>query len=372
MGVEGGVVGVVEMGGWEAVFYNKRGKNALQFRPMQIPVAINGFGRVGRCVARALFSAPHPDFPLAAVNAPSGPELAAHLLKYDSIHGVFPADIRAGKNEIIVGGQSVRCLTERDFSKLPWKKTGARLVLECTGRAKTKSAAAAHLKQGAERVLVSAPMADADATVVYGVNHNILAGMKGAAEVVSNASCTTNCLAPVAKVLLAAAGIESGWMTTVHAQTADQNLTDGTHRDFRRARAAGVSLIPTSTGAADSIGLVIPQLAGKMSGLAVRAPVGNVSLLDLSCRLERPASAEELNDAFRAAARGDMWEVLAVEEAPLVSTDFNGRAESAIVDAAQTRVLNGRFAKILAWYDNEWGFARRMLDVAAEIGRTMD
>ena len=338
---------------------------------MQIPIVINGFGRVGRCVARALFSEPHPDFPLAAINAPCGAGLAAHLLKYDSVHGVFPAEVRADGEKIVVGSRAVPCLAERDFSKLPWKEVGARLVLDCTGKAKSKAAAEVHLRRGAERVLVSAPMTDADATVVYGVNHDVLAKAGGAAKVVSCASCTTNCLAPVAKVLTRAAGIARGWMTTVHALTADQNLTDGTHRDFRRARAAGASLIPTSTGAADSIGLVIPELAGKLSGLAVRAPVGNVSLLDLSCELERPASAEELNDAFRAAARRDMWEILAVSEAPLVSVDFNGRPESAIVDAPQTRVLDGRLAKILAWYDNEWGFARRMLNVAAEMGRMM-
>ena len=338
---------------------------------MKVPIAINGFGRVGRCVARALLAEPHPNFPLAAINAPCGPELAAHLLKYDSIHGVFPAEVRGEGGGIFVNGEKVPCVAERDFSKLPWGELGARVVLECTGKAKNKAAAEAHLRRGAERVLVSAPMADADATVVYGVNHDVLAQMGDAARVVSNASCTTNCLAPVAKVLLAAGGVEAGWMTTVHAQTADQNLTDGTHRDFRRARAAGASLIPTSTGAADSIGLVIPELAGKMSGIAVRAPVGNVSLLDLSCRLEREVAAEDLNAAFRAAARGEMWEVLAVSDAPLVSADFNGRPESAIVDAAQTRVLDGRFAKILAWYDNEWGFARRMLDVAAAIGRTL-
>ena len=341
---------------------------------MQIPIVINGFGRVGRCVARVLFSEPHPDFPLAAINAPCGPELAAHLLKYDSIHGVLPVDVRAGKDCVIVDGKSVPCVAERDFSKLPWEDLGARIVLECTGKTKSKSAAEVHLQQGAERVLVSAPCPDADATVVYGVNHAVLSRMGGAAKVVSNASCTTNCLAPVAKILREVAGIESGWMTTVHALTSDQNLTDGTHRDFRRARAAGASLIPTSTGAADSIGLVIPELAGKMSGLAVRAPVGNVSLLDLACILEKPVSAEDLNDAFRAAAKGELWEILAVSDAPLVSSDFNGRPESAIVDATQTRILGdgkGQFAKILAWYDNEWGFARRMLDVAAEMGRTM-
>ena len=338
---------------------------------MQIPLAINGFGRVGRCVARALLSRPHPDFSLAAINAPCGPELAAHLLKYDSIHGVFSAEISADADSVVADGQRVPCLAERDFSKLPWKKLGAKLVLDCTGRAKTKAAAEVHLRRGGGRVLVSAPMADADATVVYGVNHDVLAKLGGAAKVVSCASCTTNCLAPVAKVLMETAGIERGWMTTFHALTADQNLTDGTHRDFRRARAAGASLIPTSTGAADSIGLVIPALAGKMSGLAVRAPVGNVSLLDLSCQLKKTISAEALNDAFRAAAAGDLREVLAVSELPLVSADFNGRPESAIVDAPQTRILDGRFAKALAWYDNEWGFAGRMLNVAAEMGRTM-
>ena len=336
---------------------------------MPVPVVINGFGRVGRCVARALLSRPHPDFPLAAINAPCGAELAAHLLKYDSIHGVFPADIRAGNNAILCDDAEIPCLSERDFGRLPWGEFGAPLVLECTGRAKNRAEAARHLGRGAVRVLVSAPCEGADATVVYGVNHGVLAELGERALVVSNASCTTNCLAPVAKVLRAAAGVELGWMTTVHAMTADQNLTDGTHRDFRRARMAVGSLIPTSTGAAENIGLVIPELAGKLSGLAVRAPVGNVSLVDLSCKLSRKAEAEELNAAFRAAAKGEMWEILAAEDAPLVSADFNGRSESAIVDLGQTRVLGGDFAKVLAWYDNEWGFARRMLDVAAEMGR---
>ena len=331
--------------------------------------AINGFGRVGRCVARASLSGARPELVLAAVNAPSGPELAAHLLKYDSVHGVFPGEVRAGKDCVVVGERKIPCASERDADKLDWESFGADIVMECAGKFKTRDAAAVHLRRGAKKVLVSAPMADADATVVYGVNHRVLSESDDL-QIVSNGSCTTNCAAPVLEVLRTVAGIEFVSLTTVHAQTADQNLIDGSHRDLRRSRAAGASLIPAATGAADNIARVIPELAGRVSAVAVRAPVLNVSLADFACQLSRPTDADEINAAFRAAASvpvadGGMEGVLSASEVPLVSVDFNGRPESAVVDASQTRALGGRFVKLMAWYDNEWAFATRMLDVAA-------
>jgi len=328
-------------------------------------IAINGFGRIGRNVLRACYeSGYHNQLKIVAVNDLGDPSINAHLLKYDTVHGRFRSPVESSDGVMKVQGDAIRMLSERDPAKLPWRELDIDLVLECTGFFTDRDSAAKHLSAGAARVLVSAPGKGMDATVVYGVNHDTLTA---AHHIISNASCTTNCLAPLAYTLHRAVGIESGLMNTVHAYTNDQRLTDVYHEDVRRARSATHSMIPTKTGAAAAIGDVIPELNGKLDGLAVRVPLINVSLLDLTFMASRETSVKEINGALQAAANGALEGVLEINEAPLVSTDFNHTPASCIFDATQTKV-NGKLVKVLAWYDNEWGFSNRMLDTALHIG----
>lgn len=335
---------------------------------MSVRVAINGFGRIGRLVLRAAAEAKRSDIEFVAINDLGPAAMSAHLLKYDSVHGVFPGAVTAGDDSIDLGqgGAPIKVFAERDPAKLPWGELGIDVVLECTGLFASKEKASAHLKAGARRVLVSAPADKADLTVVYGVNHDKL---EAAHTVISNASCTTNCLAPVADVLHKTVGIERGYMTTIHAYTGDQNIVDSLHQDSHRARAAAVSMIPTSTGAARAVGLVLPELAGKLDGTAIRVPTPNVSLIDLTFTAARPTSADEINDAMRAAAKGRLKGVLATNDVPLVSIDFNHNPASSTFDLGQTQVIDGVFCRILSWYDNEWGFSNRMSDTAVLVGK---
>ena len=326
---------------------------------MTIRIAINGFGRIGRNVLRAVYENGYRDrLDVVAINDLGDPSMNAHLLRHDTVHGHFGFSVEHDEQSMQVDGQRIAILSERDPSQLPWKEMGVDLVMECTGLFTKRETAAKHIEAGAERVLISAPSPDADATIVFGVNEQVL---KAEHKVVSNASCTTNCLAPIAKALNDAVGIENGLMTTVHAYTNDQNLSDVYHSDPYRARSATHSMIPTKTGAAAAVGLVLPELAGKFDGLAVRVPVINVSLVDLTFNASRDTSKEEINAIVEKAAESSA--VLAVNAQPLVSIDFNHDAHSSTFDANHTRV-NGRLVKIMAWYDNEWGFSNRMIDTA--------
>ncbi|MDX1464793.1 MAG: type I glyceraldehyde-3-phosphate dehydrogenase [Halomonas sp.] len=334
---------------------------------MTLKIAINGFGRIGRNVLRALYENGYRHrVQVVAINDLGDPALNAHLLRHDTVHGHFPFAVEHDEESMTVDGQRIAILSERDPAALPWKALGVDLVMECTGLFVEREAAAKHLAAGAERVLISAPSPDADATVVYGVNEDVLTPDH---KVVSNASCTTNCLAPVAKALNDAVGIENGLMTTVHAYTNDQNLSDVYHKDPYRARSATHSMIPTKTGAAAAVGLVLPELAGKFDGLAVRVPVINVSLVDLTFNAGRDTTKEEINAIVSRAAEASP--VLAVNAQPLVSIDFNHDAHSSTFDANHTRV-NGRLVKVMAWYDNEWGFSNRMLDTALAMHEATD
>ena len=333
---------------------------------MTTRIAINGFGRIGRMIARALIESRRSDISLAAVNDLGAPEHMAHLLRFDSAHGRFPADIRVEKDSLRIADADIRLLSQADPSRLPWKKMEIDIALECTGRFTAAAKAAAHLEAGARRVLISAPAGDADKTIVYGVNHEEL---DAAHRIVSNASCTTNCLAPLACVLEEFCGIVHGHMTTIHAYTGDQSLVDTPHSDPRRARAGAVSMIPTTTGAARAVALVLPDLAGRLDGAAVRVPTLNVSLADFTFRAEREVQVAEINEAIRAAAASERWrDILEASDLPLVSVDFNHNSHSSICDLAQTQILNRRLVRVVSWYDNEWGFANRMLDVAARMG----
>lgn len=332
---------------------------------MTIRVAINGFGRIGRNVLRALYENSYRDrVQVVAINDLGDPALNSHLLRHDTVHGHFPFKVEHDAESITVDGDRIAISSERDPAQLPWASMDIGLVMECTGLFTKRDAAAKHIAAGAKRVLISAPSPDADATIVYGVNDDILTAEH---TVVSNASCTTNCLAPVAKALNDAVGIENGLMTTVHAYTNDQNLSDVYHSDPYRARSATHSMIPTKTGAAAAVGLVLPELAGKFDGLAVRVPVINVSLVDLTFTASRDTTKEEINAIVEKAAAKSP--VLAVNAEPLVSIDFNHDANSSTFDANHTRV-NGRLVKIMAWYDNEWGFSNRMLDTAIAMQKT--
>ena len=334
---------------------------------MTIRIAINGFGRIGRNVLRAVYENGYRDhLEVVAINDLGDPSMNAHLLRHDTVHGHFGFSVEHDQESMQVDGQRIAILSERDPAQLPWKAMGVDLVMECTGLFTKREAAAKHIEAGAERVLISAPSPDADATIVFGVNEQTL---KAEHKVVSNASCTTNCLAPIAKVLNDAVGIENGLMTTVHAYTNDQNLSDVYHSDPYRARSATHSMIPTKTGAAAAVGLVLPELAGKFDGLAVRVPVINVSLVDLTFNASRDTSKEEINAIVEKAAEGSA--VLAVNAQPLVSIDFNHDAHSSTFDANHTRV-NGRLVKIMAWYDNEWGFSNRMIDTALAMQAVKD
>ena len=328
----------------------------------KIKVAINGFGRIGRLVLRAALESGRDDIEFVAVNDLAPAEQNAYLLKYDSVHGNLPMDVVLDGDYIVVGNQRIKCLAERDPANLPWGEMGIDIVMECTGIFTAADKARVHLDAGAKRVLVSAPSAGADKTIVFGVNQDTLTPND---LIVSNASCTTNCLAPVVKVLNDKFGVVSGWMTTVHAYTGDQQLLDKNHKDFRRARAANLSMIPTSTGAAKAIGLVLPELAGKLDGMAIRVPTPDVSVVELVVNLAHDATVEEINNAMRAAQS----ETFGYNDKPLVSIDFTHDAHSSIFDAGQTKVLDERLAHVTAWYDNEWGFSNRMCDTAVAIGK---
>jgi glyceraldehyde 3-phosphate dehydrogenase len=333
---------------------------------MAIRVAINGFGRIGRLVFRAAMEHPGQEIEIVGVNDLGPVETNAHLLRYDSVHGRYPHEVTTGENWLDAGRGKVRVTAERDPAKLPWKELGVDVALECTGVFTKREAAAKHLEAGAKKVIISAPADGADFTVVMGVNHEELSGSH---QVISNASCTTNCLAPVAYVLHQGIGIERGFMTTIHSYTGDQSLQDTLHSDLRRARAAALSLIPTSTGAARAVGLVLPSLKGKLDGTAIRVPTANVSLIDFKFDSARETDAQEVNGLMEEAAKSNRLKgILGVNKAPTVSIDFNHDSHSSTFDVTQTQVLDKKFVRVLAWYDNEWGFSNRMVEVAAYYG----
>lgn len=326
---------------------------------MTIRVAINGYGRIGRNILRALHESGRRDqIQILAINDLGDAEINAHLTRFDTVHGRFNGSVEVDGEQLIVNGDRIRILSERDPTQLPWAELGIDLVYECTGLFTDRNRAAAHLEAGARKVIISAPATGADATVVYGINHQQLTAEH---QIISNASCTTNCLAPVAKTLNDSIGIERGLMTTIHSYTNDQKLSDVYHPDPYRARAAGYSMIPTKTGAAAAVGLVLPELNGRLDGMAVRVPTINVSLVDLTFEASRDTSVSEINSVLEQAAQGPLQGVLEINQLPLVSVDFNHDPHSSIFDATQTRV-NGRLVKVMAWYDNEWGFSNRMLD----------
>ena len=329
---------------------------------MAIKVGINGYGRIGRNILRALYQAKrNSQVQIVALNDLGDAKTNAHLTRYDTVHGKFPGEVAVDGDSMVVNGDRIRVLAERDPSKLPWGDLGVEFVLECTGLFTSKAKAGAHLKGGAKKVVISAPGGDdVDATIVYGVNHNVL---KKEHTVISNASCTTNCLAPVAKVLNDKIGIVAGIMTTIHSYTNDQVLTDVYHSDLRRARSATMSMIPTKTGAAAAVGLVLPELKGKLDGFAVRVPTINVSLVDLTFTAKRATTVEEVNELLEEAAAMDAWKgILAYNDQPLVSVDFNHDSHSSVFDSTLTKVVDGNVVKVCAWYDNEWGFSNRMID----------
>ncbi len=340
---------------------------------MAVRVALNGFGRIGRMVFRAMVEAKRSDVEFVAINDLGPAESNAHLLRFDSVHGPLPADVKVEGDDMVVDGRRIKVLKERDPAKLPWKDLGIDIVAECTGIFTDKDKAQIHLGAGAKKVLVSAPSGGADLTVVYGVNHDKL---KKEHTVVSNASCTTNCLAPVAYVLHELYGLQQGFMTTIHAYTGDQATVDTLHKDLRRARAAGLSMIPTSTGAAKAVGEVLPELKGKLDGTSIRVPTPNVSVVDLKCVLGKTVTEEQINQAMTDAADGKTFNgalkgVLGVNTLPLVSIDFNHNPMSSTFDATQTKVMPGNFVRVLSWYDNEWGFSNRMLDTLVAMGKLL-
>lgn len=333
---------------------------------MAIRVAINGFGRIGRNVLRAIAESGRTDLTVVAINDIGSVETNAHLFRYDSVHGPFGGEVKVDGDTIDVGTGTIKVTAERDPANLPWASLGVDIAMECTGIFTAREKASAHLDAGAKRVLISAPGSDSDLTVVYGVNHDKLTAEH---KIVSNASCTTNCLAPVAKVLNETCGIAQGYMTTVHAYTGDQCILDAPHKDMRRARAAAMSMIPTSTGAAKAVGLVLPELAGKLDGTAIRVPTPNVSMIDLTFVPEREVSVDAINEAMKVAAAGPLKGVLDYVTAPLVSIDFNHNSHSSSFDATQTQIVDGKLGRVLSWYDNEWGFSNRMCDTAVEMGK---
>ncbi len=332
---------------------------------MAVRVGINGFGRIGRNLFRAAHEA-GTDLEFVAVNDITEPETLAHLLKYDSILGRFPGRVEAGEGAVVVDGNEIKVLSERDPAALPWGDLDVEVVIESTGLFTKRDDAAKHLEAGARKVIISAPATDPDVTVALGVNFDAAYDPEQH-DIISNASCTTNCLAPLAKVINDSVGIERGLMTTIHAYTADQRLQDLPHKDLRRARAAAINLIPTSTGAAKAIGLVLPELDGKLNGVAVRAPVATGSVVDLVCEVGRETSAEELNDAARSAADGPLRGILAYTEDPIVSTDIVQDPHSSIFDSEQTMVMEGSLVKAVAWYDNEWGYSNRCVELAEKV-----
>ena len=333
---------------------------------MVVRVAINGFGRIGRNILRAIHESKRKDIKVVAINDLGAVETNAHLLRRDSVHGPFPGKVKTFKDGIDIGGGKIKVCAERDPAALPWGDLKVDVALECTGLFASKDAASKHLDAGAKRVLISAPAGGVDLTVVYGVNHGKL---RKSHKVISNASCTTNCLAPVAQVLNETVGISQGYMTTVHAYTSDQRILDTLHSDLRRARSAAQSIIPTSTGAARAIGLVLPELEGKLDGMAVRVPTPNVSMIDFKVVATRRTTVDEVNAAVKKAVRGRLKGVLDMTDEPLVSTDFNHNPASSTFDLTQTQVVGGKLVRVLSWYDNEWGFANRMCDTAVAVGK---
>jgi len=332
---------------------------------MATRVGINGFGRIGRNFFRA--ACQDPALEIVAVNDITDARTLGHLLKYDSVHGPFRGTVEAKDNALVVNGGTVKVFASKDPAALPWKDLGVQIVVESTGRFTDRAGAGKHLEAGARKVVISAPAKDEDITIVLGVNEGRYDPAKH--HIISNASCTTNCLAPVAKVVLKTFGIKHGFMTTIHSYTNDQQLLDLPHKDLRRGRAAAMSMIPTSTGAAKAVGLVLPELKGKMHGLAIRVPTPNVSLVDLVAETEKVASVEEVNNALRKAAEGELQGILGFSEEPLVSVDFNGNALSSIVDGPSTSVMDGTMVKVLAWYDNEWGYSCRVRDLIKFIAK---
>ena len=335
---------------------------------MSARVAINGFGRIGRNTLRAAFR-DNADIDFVALNDLTDSATLAHLLKYDSVHGAFDGTVEVGDGALTINGDDVKVLSERDPAKLPWGDLGVDIVIESTGFFRAREDAQKHLDAGAKKVLISAPAKDPDVTVCLGVNADTYD--PGSHHIISNASCTTNCLAPVAKVINEEFGLARGWMTTIHAYTSDQRIQDLPHKDLRRARAAAVSMIPTTTGAAKAVGLVLPELAGKLDGCSVRVPTPNVSLIDLVAHVERSTSKDEVNDAFRAAAAGPMAGILAVSDEPLVSVDYNGNPASSTVDAGFTSVVDGSLVQIMSWYDNEMGYSTRLKDLAEFVASSL-
>jgi glyceraldehyde 3-phosphate dehydrogenase len=334
---------------------------------MAVRVAINGFGRIGRALLRSAFK--DPDLEWVAVNDLTDARTLAHLFKYDSIHGVLAAQVEAGQGSLKIDGREVQILTHRDPKDLPWKGLGVDIVVESTGMFEDRESAAKHLSAGAKKVVISAPAKDPDITMVLGVNEGQYD--PGRHHIISNASCTTNCLAPVAKVLHKTFTIEKGLMTTIHSYTNDQRLLDLPHKDLRRARAANLSMIPTSTGAARAVSLVLPELKGKLDGMAIRVPTPNVSVVDFVADVQREATEAGVNEAFRKASQEELKGILSYREDPLVSTDYNGDSHSAIVDGLLTRVIGQRLVKVMAWYDNEWGYSCRLRDLVKYISKTM-
>ena len=331
---------------------------------MSVKVAINGFGRIGRNILRASVENNRKDIEVVAINDLGSSEMNLHLLKYDSVHSRFPLDLSLTKNYLKVNNTEIEITAEKDPAKLPWSEVD--VALECTGIFTDKEKASLHLNNGSKKVLISAPASSVDCTVVFGVNHESLTSTD---VIVSNASCTTNCLAPVVKVLNESFGIEVGYMTTIHSYTGDQPVLDTLHKDYYRARAASLNMIPTSTGAAQAVSLVLPELKGKLDGSAIRVPTPNVSCVDLKCVFRKESTVEQINDAIEKASNTTLNGILAYEEAPLVSSDFNHHPASSIFAGPQTKVLTGGMTRVLSWYDNEWGFSNRMLDTAAYLGR---
>ena len=332
---------------------------------MSLKIAINGFGRIGRLTYRAILESKDKNIEGVCINDLGPPHSNAHLLKFDTIHGILPNEVEADSDNIIVDGNPIKVTAIKDPSDLPWKALQVDIVLECTGLFTNKKAASAHLKAGSKKVLISAPATDADITVVYGVNDDKLDHNH---QIISNASCTTNCLAPVAHVLNKSLGIERGFMTTIHSFTGDQRTVDTLHSDLHRARSASVSMIPTSTGAARAVGLVLPELAGKLDGTSIRVPTPNVSVIDFKFVPTKSADIKSVNDAMREASEGILKGVLTTNEKPLVSVDFNHNPHSSIFDLTETQVIESQFVRVLSWYDNEWGFSNRMVDTARAIG----
>ena len=334
---------------------------------MATRVGINGFGRIGRNFLRAAYDDPTID--ILAVNDITDAKTLAHLLKYDSVHGAFKGKVETGDGAIVVNGKSIKVFASKDPAALPWKDLGVQVVVESTGRFTDRAGAGKHLEAGAKKVVISAPGKEEDITVVMGVNEGKYDPAKH--HIISNASCTTNCLAPVAKVVLQACGIKHGFMTTIHSYTNDQQILDLPHRDLRRARAAAMSMIPTSTGAAKAVGLVLPELKGKMHGISIRVPTPNVSLVDLVVEAGKPTTVDEVNGALRKAADGELSGILGFSTEPLVSIDYNGNALSSIVDGASTSVMDGTMVKVLAWYDNEWAYSCRVRDLIKYIAKSL-